>query len=424
MRHLWVLSHLLLCHYALCSQIPAEKNRFIDLTIIGKMGPETVEGQKVIDLVSSLHGQIEISYLPTDRVSYEAKLPKPLLQTIIRSGIDFPGKVLFFENTLPASEKISRKQFWAKYGLSAKDEDQIRYAYIGLESLSLPEKWVEMYNSFFDAILVSDETLRKICIRSGITVPIFLLPLGRNYGGQSKLVPRRVKRKQFVFGSIGPSVFGKNDSILVTAFAQAFKNSPDVELQLIWSEGDSSEEEKVQSIIHDERLRNVIIKRHSIKNGHVQKNLLNVDCYVDISTGIPCSFMVKEAICLGIPTILSDCLVHKTICNTNFVRKVPATVPCKKLYPFPRSCGIQYRCTQEDVQKALEDLYYHYARYTTVSCRARDWAKKYSVSRMAKNALSLVSPKRVQFGEKNRITKQGIQTSDKKLFRKYKRLFK
>ena len=147
----------------------------------------------------------------------------------------------------------------------------------------------------------------------------------------------------------------------------------------------------------------------------------SLDCYVFPSQGEGFSVTPREAIALGLPCILSNNTVHKTICDSGFVLPVKADQKSPAIYEvFNNSqLGYFYDCSLEDLCQAMLEVYNNYDQYIKNSLKGREWVKQYLWDSLKPTYLNLFRPKEIVLGDENIITDCILQTSSKKLYKKY-----
>ena len=399
-----------------------------DLTVAGSVKRADGIGKQSVDLISSLHGFATMSFLSKDKVNESelAACPQFVQKILARSGAKYPGKVLICEYILswePTNEKPKRK-FWSHFKVPEKMKNQIRLSYTMFESSRAPGAWVHILNHSFDAAVVPDKFLVKVYKDSGVKIPIFVLPLGRDLKAFLNAPLKSSRGTPFIFANYSTWIPRKNFITLIRAFADAFGNSQDVQLQLCSRLSDKPVREAILSEIAAKGLTNVEIKDQGVDEETYVQRFLKVDCYVNIATGEGFSNQPREAMALGIPTIVTDNTGQKTICSSGLVRVVPSDIEVPAEYSFPGEFGVQYQCKTQDVTEALRDVYDHYDVYLQKGPKAREWAAQYDYNRMTPLYMSLIKPKRIVLGAENTILQDGIMTTSKKLVRKYKKIMK
>ena len=113
-----------------------------------------------------------------------------------------------------------------------KNENEIRIAYSMYESSLIPPEWVKTLNHYFDAVAVPDKFLKNVYKNSGVTIPVFELPLGLNLNDFLEKPLKSQRKTPFVFGNLSSAVHRKNQLKLLQSFYLAFGNSSDVKLRL------------------------------------------------------------------------------------------------------------------------------------------------------------------------------------------------
>ena len=130
------------------------------------------------------------------------------------------GKVVIVEESLWApdgrAERIDRM-----FDTVAQD-DQIRFAYSMIESSRVINEWAMMLNLYFDGVIVPDPFLVEAYRDSGVTIPIFYVPLAVDL---KDFINRPLKKKKekgpMVFANLSTAIERKNQALLIKAFAKA-----------------------------------------------------------------------------------------------------------------------------------------------------------------------------------------------------------
>lgn len=400
----------------------------LDLTVVGNVRLADGIGKQSVDLIEILQDSCTISFLATDPVPpSEQKACPPAVQRVVnRSGAKYPGKVLIFEDMLTPrpSNILPKGKFWKRFNLPEKTGRQIRIAYTMFESSRAPQSWVFILNKYFDAAVVPDEFLVRVFQESGVTIPLFVIPLGRDLHEFLQSPLKSARQPTFVFANYGTCFPRKNLLTLVKAFGEVFGNAPDVELHLCWRQFDPATREAIIDEIASRKLKNVVLKEQGVDGGAYVQRFRQADCYVNIALGEGFSIPPREAMALGIPVIVSNNTGQKIICSSGLVRAVPSAIEVPALYTFPGDFGVQYQCSVRDVAAALRDVYDHYAAYLQRAPQAREWARQYHYTQMTSLYKSLIKPKQVVLGAENRIKDGGIVTTSPKLVKKYSKVFR
>jgi glycosyltransferase involved in cell wall biosynthesis len=405
------------------------KEERCDLTIVGGVLINDGIGKQAIDLIETLKDSFCISFIHTTPPNEGEiqSLPSEVQNVLQIPGNTYKGRVLIFEDPLSADRSNGRWEghFWQKYGLKESDKKQIRIAYSMFESSKIPESWVDILNGSFDAVAVPDPFLVRVYQGSGVQIPIFVVPLGRDLHRFLSAPLKSSKRSPFVFGTFNLCDRRKNTLKLVQAFAKAFGNNPNVELRLYWRTClDSGYRERIFSEIANQHLTNVHIYEGPVDGACQFSRFQRIDCLVSIATGEGFSIQPREAMALGIPVIATDNTAQSTICASGLVRTVPSNIEIPAMYPWSGDYGFQYDCRIKDVTDALTDVYEHYNEYLNKAPQCREWARAYDVSMTQFTYANLVNPRRVVVGTSNTLLADGITTTSSRLAKKYRSIFK
>jgi glycosyltransferase involved in cell wall biosynthesis len=401
----------------------------VDLTVVGLVWGVDGEGRQAIDLMKILQKSTSMSFLRIGHLSEEdlGAVSSKVRKALLRSGAKHPGRVLIHEYmlTCPPRNEIPKEGYWSRFGVPQKTKRQVRFAYTMFESTQVPMEWVHILNTSFDGAIVPDEFLVQVYRDSGVKIPIFVIPLGRDFSRFLKAPLKKTRGTPFVFANFSACSARKNLLKLVQAFGDAFGSTPDVRLRLGWRWVDGDLPRSILAEIAARGLENVTIDRHAFNADAYFDRFQQVDCYVNIATGEGFSIQPREAMALGIPVIVTNNTGQKTICESGLVRVVPSPYAIQAFYPFPGDFGEQYQCRTSDVVDALRDVYTKYETYLQKSADARKWASQYHFTKMTPLYRSLIKPVRVVLGKKNEILADGtVVTTSKKLIRKYRSALK
>jgi glycosyltransferase involved in cell wall biosynthesis len=164
-----------------------------------------------------------------------------------------------------------------------------------------------------DEIWVPNEVTRKICIASGVSVPVKLAKYSLNfeqYKPTGKVAVQEM-RDNFVFGFVGEFIERKNIQALVRAFHMTFDARDDVKLFIKTSK---KSVEQIQEYCHHIRKGLKLAKSFSeeiIISGSVPQPeyidiLSDIDCFVMPSRGESFCIPSLEVLAMGIPSIWTE----------------------------------------------------------------------------------------------------------------------
>lgn len=397
--------------FACCSQE-------YDLTIVGRVINADGLCRIPITLIDMLKDDLNINHIQTYGEINTSDV-KDEVKKVLCNPDKTPGKISLLVDGLWAID-------YPTY--TFVPESKIKIAYSMWESNRIPQKWVRILNQNFDAVVVPDSFLIDCYKDSGVTIPIFELPLCLYLDDfLTKPQPSR-PRSPFVFGCTASGAPHKNQILLIQAFAEEFGDSNDVVLRLssrgVFPEILNSWNQLIQTY----SCSNIFINISVMNNTQYIDSMSSLDCYVNISMGEGFSIGPREALALGIPCILSNNSAQKTICRNGLVRSVLSEIPespSAEYSPFGNeNIGTFFNCKLEDVKHALRDVYNYYDIYLEQAKKGPEWVLQYSMENLKAKYQNLIKPKCVILGSKNEITDDYLMTSSEELYNKFKEVFK
>jgi len=412
----WILSLLAIClvTLSLVGLLHSRRYQRPYLTVIGFAEMSDGLGRQAVEIIDTLKDDVKVGYRATTPPLYQ---DVPIaVQNIMKKNYKRLGKIILYEDIL---HPLSHLFFQRRFQLHAQDE--LRLAYSMFESSEIPKTWVYDLNLYFDAVLVPDEFLVDVYKNSGITVPIFVLPLGLNLKPFLNLPLKTEAHTPFVFANFGTGIERKNHLALIQAFYTAFGNQPDVRL---WINCKYSRENLFTSLEQEvEKLgvSNIVLTNNCYTHAEYLKNFQEIDCYVSLSEAEGFSIQPREAMALGIPCIVSDNTAQSTICKSGIILPVLSTLQVPAYYEqFQEILGFRYHVDFDQSVLALQAMYKNYAYYLTFSEAMREWARSYDYENLKPLYRSLVLPKKVILDATNSITPTCITTTSPYLYNKYK----
>lgn len=417
-RKIWLVGLFILATIAF---FPAKKlyKRKLDrpyLTVIGFANMADGIGRQTVEIIDSMKNYMSVGFYPTQSSNLE-DVPNHVRKIMSKTKRPF-GKVILYEDIF---YKTSHEFFHKKF--SSISKGTIKIAYSMCESTKLHEYWVHNLNLYFDAVVVPDEFLVEAYKSSGVTIPIFVIPLGLNLKPLLSQPIKNTKHSPFVFASFGSCILRKNHDLLIEAFAKAFGNNPHVVLWINarYAKGGLAGQLKAQ--IKDLGVDNIIFTGLPFNSERYICNLMQVDAYVNISQAEGFSIQPREAMALGIPCIVSDNTAQSVICQTGLVRPVPCLVKEPAYYElFQDVVGYRYSPTLESTVSALLDVYNHYDNYLAHAAESRKWAANYDYSNIYPLYRTLLKPKEIKLGSENKMEGDILITNSVDLYNKYKNI--
>ncbi len=306
-----------------------------------------------------------------------------------------------------------------------EDQDQIRFAYTMFESTRIVPEWVLMINLYFDAVIVPDPFLVDAYKNSGVTVPIFHIPLGLDLN-RFLTTPLKEEKKEgpFVFAALCSGIERKNLITTIRAFAKALGNDKRARLHINCRTADQEVRDAIFTEITELGCSNICYTEFRLKQDAYLKFFRSVDCLLSLSKGEGFSIQPREAMALGIPVIVTDNTAQSTICQSGLVKVVSSLIKEPRYY-FDQKipCGHQFNCDVDQAALAIGDVYANYAHYLSKGPLMRQWASRYDYSQLTPLYESVVSPKQLILGKSNEVLPNStIITDSQALYDKYIRV--
>lgn len=384
-----------------------------DLTVIGRVHNADGLCRIPITLIDMLKDELKINHIspfhfPTTFQDLNDSVKKVLLNPDKK-----PGKVSLLVDGLWSTNSAT---------YSFVPDSHIKIAYSMFESNSIPPMWVKILNQHFDAVVVPDSFLVDTYRTSGVTIPIFLLPICLNLDAFLSHEEISRPRYPFVFGCTASGLHHKNQILLIQAFAEEFGNSPDIALRLSCRGVNPEVLNSWKDLVKKYGCTNIFFNVGILNNDQYVENMASLDCYVNISKGEGFSIGPREALALEIPCILTNNSAQKTICRSGLVKAIESEIsepPSSDYHFFGENIGTFSNCHLEDVKEALQTVYYHYDTYRDLARMGPNWTAQYQMQNLKSKYLNLIKPKKVILGTKNEITNDYLMTSSEKLYLKY-----
>ncbi len=373
-------------------------------------------GRQSVELIKTLKNDVSIAFVPTRPMDLK-DVPSDVKPLLLGEQKRAKCKVALLEDVV----RMPGHSPWKKL-VKRTSPDDIRIAYSMQESTRIPAEWVYILNSYFDAVAVPDHFLVEAYKRSGIEIPVFELPLGLYLDQFFQEPLKQNPHDVMVFGNLGSCIERKNHLLLVKAFAEAFGNRDDVSLRINYRYGDEPVIKSIKEEISKRGLQNVHFTSLALDNTAYLRFFKSIDCYVSLSKGEGFSIQPREAMALGIPTIVTDNTAQTTICESGIVRVVHSEIPEAASYNWGGVYGKRFDCTLEDATQALLDVFENYQDHLKKAQAAREWASQYQYTNLKGLYLSLIKPKKVILGDEDKITEEYLMTTSESLYNKYKKL--
>ncbi|MCH9631582.1 MAG: hypothetical protein S4CHLAM37_16060 [Chlamydiia bacterium] len=386
------------------------------MTVLGFIDMSDGLGRQSLELIQALKDDVDVGFKPT-RKSKLADVPDSVASYLETANKKL-GKIVIYEDVLyPISHTYFTKKF--------KDcpDSQIRFAYTMLESSKIPKRWALTLNEHFDAALVPDEFLIKVYKDSGVTIPIFVVPLGLNLNEFEAKPLKKKANIPFTFANFGTCISRKNHKDLILAFHEAFGDDPRVKLWINCKYSADNLFENLQSLVKELGVSNISLTNKCFSKEEYVANFDLVDCYVNTTKSEGFSIQPREAMTLGIPCIVSDNTAQKTICKSGLVKSVPTSHTEPAYYEFFADIsGERYVPDYNKTVEALLDVYNNYEKYLMKSEKMKKWALNYKYTNLHNKYKTIVKPKKLRLGKENCIDEDTLTTNSEKLYKKFKKI--
>ncbi len=383
------------------------------LTIMGFINMHDGIGRQSAEILGALKDDVSVSFYPTKK-SIMRDIPLNI-QSILNKETHQLGKIVIYEDIIyPFSHTFFQKHF------NLNKKDQIRFAYSMVESSEVQKRWVYNLNLYFDAVLVPDPFLVDVYKNSGVTIPIFVLPLGLNLKPFLEKPLKTKTNSPFVFANFSTCILRKNHLDLIDAFHLAFKNDPNIHLWINSRYTEDNLFNTLQDKVKSLGVSNIILTNNCYNNTEYLKNFEKIDCYVSLSKAEGFSIQPREAMALGIPCVVSDNTAQTTICKSGLVKTVSCPIKEPAYYEiFKDVFGFCYRVELQESAQALKDMYTNYNAYLSQAEKLRAWANQYDYEALHAFYKSLVAPEKVLLGNEDKIEAHQFITTSPNLYKKY-----
>ena len=393
------------------------------MDIIGPVIKADGIGQIAIGIFEAVKDEIKTSVF-SDIYSFD-DISKDLEENIlVNLKNNYNSDVVLFTNLAPSY--YSLENIINNYSL--------KIASSLFETNCLPDLWVNALNKF-DLIIVNCHWLVDVYYKSGVNVPIYNvnIPLPTE-----DLVKKNIDKSsnKFIFGLTAGPWKRKNHIKLISAFKQMFKDDNNVLLKIhirkfyellsidpqsniIWSHVIDYCKE-IKNLIKDSS--NIEIIGDTLTRKDYIELISSLDCLVLPSAGEGFSIAPREALALGIPTIISKNTSHLDLLNNSGVLFIPSENEIPAVADFDGlKVGMQYDLNIEDISICLKKMYDNYSFYKEEVLKNNCESLKLSFSSLTNDYLTLIKPNKVMLSNENKIDSINniLYTNSKALFDKY-----
>lgn len=335
----------------------------------------------------------------------------------INQGLELSGITIYTSSLW--GEKGTRNA-WKEYQW-IPNKSILKYAFVVTEFSEISKNQVKIFNENFDALIIPDQWAEEVYKKSGVTIPIFTLPLVLDLKSLYEKPVKKMREKPFIFGFSGQGPHRKNVPLLLNAFSEEFGNDPNI--QLILHSRYRDRLNSIKKLIRDSKSTNIKVIHKGFNRAEYENFLSALSCYAILSKAEGFSITPREALAAGIPCVLSNNTAHKVICDTGYVAGVRSDI-LEPIYSDTsrKPKGFMFNCTLQETRKALRDIYERYDHYLKCAEQGREWTKQYLAENLKSKYMNLVQPLRVVLGKENKVTDEYIMVNSRILFDKYRLL--
>ncbi len=388
-------------------------NKNIDLTVITSIKMSDGICRQGAGIIGCVQDSLKVNALQLSPPDYKY-LSKDVLNVLIKPFNGY-GRVSFWTYILGINENMIEHH--------KAITSPIKIAYSMFESDAIPKLWTNIFNTYYDMVVVPDEYLVLVYKNSGVKIPIFVVPLGIMI---ENLLERPLKTKAndpFTFGMSASFYERKSHIDVLNAFVKQFGNNQKFKLRLHGRSGPCKN--TIEKAIQNSKCNNIELLTSPLSPKDYDDFMDSIDCYVFVSRGEGFSITPREILALGKPCILSNNTTHKTICDSGFVIPAAANKKIPAFYEvFNQNIGNQYKCNVDDLAILMEDVSNNYDEYLAKASGGREWVKQYLWSSLKPTYLNLFNPNGIEMGTSNYVDANSFKTNDKILFNKIKKEFK
>lgn len=319
---------------------------------------------------------VDVAYRPITSHPSEQKRKNNFLNIICRESID---------NPLNADTCIVF--YLADFFIHNFTDKKRRIGYTMLEVDGVPASWVQYCNGYLTELWVpstfNQETFRK----SGVRVPIRVVPLGVDTDRFNPHVrPLIARNDKFRFLCVCEMGERKNVHLLMRAFQAEFGKNEKVELLLKIANNDPAINVERELAQYD--LRNIMLMMQFYDVHQMPSLFASADCFVLPSSGEGWGLPYAEAMACGLPTIGTNWSANTDFMNSSnsYLLKVEKMVPA--IARCPLYSGFHWALPDvKHMRQLMREVYQNRDAAKQVGQKASDdILKNYSLVKVAEIA--------------------------------------
>ncbi|MFZ4773216.1 MAG: glycosyltransferase family 4 protein [Chlamydiia bacterium] len=341
----------------------------LSISIIGTIDKRDGIGRQSLELGHALKKHYPIHVVPIGE--YGELDPEDM--ALLYLDYRYLNQVVLVNTSLPEIPYIVESL--KKY----RREGQIFVCYTMVESDFVDPYFIEVLK-FFDHLIVPDPFLVDVFQKSGLTLPITVIPLAVDLSPFLEASIKKWARNPFIFGNYSACIPRKDQLLLVKAFEKKFSGKPEVKLRINARGGDPVCIQTIKNYLKGRNLSNVEFAIES-KSAPEYLNLFReTDCYVSPSWGEGFSIQPRQAMAMGLPVIVSPNSGQKTIADSGLAYAL------KKEYLVDASytqgfgffdMGQMWASDVDELADLMEEAHRHYHASMKNNKLRRQWAAQY-----------------------------------------------
>lgn len=207
--------------------------------------------------------------------------------------------------------KFDKKCVQVVYGqgdVFYRNNGKYKIGFTMLETTGIPKEWVRQCN-MMDEIWVPSYFNKNTFRNSGVTVPIYIIPLGIDPNYYSPQIVSYKKHKKYTFLSVFEWGERKAPEILIRAFSKAFSKKDDVILlcKVINNDASINIAEEIRKLNLREQGPEIIFLYNTKFADYDMATLYrSADCFVLSTRGEGWGMPILEAMACGLPVIATN----------------------------------------------------------------------------------------------------------------------
>ena len=255
-----------------------------------------------------------------------------------------------------SSNIINKKVFIAgmpdnRY-LTFLNKRNINIIYTTYEFSPIPKLWVDVLNNWYSIVIVPHEEVKKMFIESGVKKQIYVVQQGCPI--RKKILNSFSDReKKFTIGFLGIPAKRKNLELLIESIELLKYKMPNIVLKVHISK---YYREMIPIVFPN---NNHFIVSYGYKNDdEMNEGYSSLDSYIFPSSGEGWSYTPRESLSLSIPTIISNCFVHRDLTNYCKMIELPITI--------------------DNIESSILEVYNDYTKYKNLAVEGKTYVLTYN----------------------------------------------